>query len=125
MFERYTEKARRTIFFGRFEACQLGSSYIETEHLLLGLLREDKPLIHRFLRAAGVVESIRKQIEDRASADKKPPISTSVDSFGGGWLLDISPKPSFTSPFVRRCQLLRISAVTSHANSPAGPDLLG
>ena len=79
MFERYTEKARRTIFFGRFEACQLGSSYIETEHLLLGLLREDKPLIHRFLRAAGVVESIRKQIEDRASADKKPPISTSVD----------------------------------------------
>src|SRR5947209_7837443 len=79
MFEKYTEKARRTIFFGRFEASQFGSPYIETEHLLLGLLREDKALTQRFLRAAGVVESIRKQIEDRAPAEKKPPISTSVD----------------------------------------------
>jgi ATP-dependent Clp protease ATP-binding subunit ClpC len=79
MFERYTEKARRIIFFGRFEASQFGSPYIETEHLLLGLLREDKALTRRFLRDAGVVESIRKQIEDRTLADKKPPISTSVD----------------------------------------------
>src|SRR5271156_932282 len=41
MFERYTEKARRVIFFARYEASQFGSPYIETEHLLLGLLRED------------------------------------------------------------------------------------
>src|SRR5947207_10768613 len=38
MFERYTEKARRVIFFSRYEASQFGSPYIETEHLLLGLL---------------------------------------------------------------------------------------
>ena len=38
MFERYTEKARRVIFFARYEASQFGSPYIETEHLLLGLL---------------------------------------------------------------------------------------
>lgn len=49
MFERYTEKARRVIFFGRYEASQLGSQLIETEHLLLGLLREDKDLARRFL----------------------------------------------------------------------------
>lgn len=42
MFERYTERARRTIFFGRYETSQFGCSYIETEHLLLGLFREDK-----------------------------------------------------------------------------------
>ena len=42
MFERYTEKARRVIFFARYEASQFGSPYIETEHLLLGLLREAK-----------------------------------------------------------------------------------
>src|SRR5437667_25280 len=47
MFERYTEKARRVIFFARYEASQFGSPYIETEHLLLGLLREDKALTHR------------------------------------------------------------------------------
>ena len=41
MFERYTEIARRVIFFARYEASQFGSPYIETEHLLLGLLRED------------------------------------------------------------------------------------
>lgn len=32
MFERYTEKARRGIFFARHEASQLGSPCIETEH---------------------------------------------------------------------------------------------
>jgi ATP-dependent Clp protease ATP-binding subunit ClpC len=63
MFERYTEKARRIIFFGRYEASQFGSPYIETEHLLLGLLREDKALANRFLRSHAAVESIRKQIE--------------------------------------------------------------
>lgn len=49
MFERYTEKVRRTIFFARYEASQFGSPYIETEHVLLGLLREDKALAHTFL----------------------------------------------------------------------------
>jgi ATP-dependent Clp protease ATP-binding subunit ClpC len=44
MFERYTEKARRVIFFGGYEACQYGSPEIDTEHLLLGLLREAKAL---------------------------------------------------------------------------------
>ena len=63
MFERYTEKARRVIFFARYEASQFGSPCIETEHLLLGLLREDKALAARFLRSSTSVESIRKQIE--------------------------------------------------------------
>ena len=39
MFERYTEKARRVIFFARYEASQFGSPYIESEHLLLGIIR--------------------------------------------------------------------------------------
>ena len=61
MFERYTEKARRVIFFARYEASQFGSPYIETEHLLLGLLREDKQLANRFLRSHAAVDSIRKK----------------------------------------------------------------
>ena len=44
MFERYTEKARRVIFFARYEASQFGSPYIETEHLLLGLCARTKRL---------------------------------------------------------------------------------
>ena len=77
MFERYTEKARRVIFFARYEASQFGSPYIETEHLLLGLLREDKALTNRFLRSHQSVESIRKQIEGHTTIREK--VSTSVD----------------------------------------------
>ena len=77
MFERYTEKARRVIFFARYEASQYGSPYIETEHLLLGLLREDKALASRFLRSASAVDSIRKQIEAHTTIREK--VSTSVD----------------------------------------------
>ncbi len=77
MFERYTEKARRVIFFARYEASQFGSPYIETEHLLLGLIREDKALANRFLRSHAAVESIRKQIEARTTVREK--VSTSVD----------------------------------------------
>jgi ATP-dependent Clp protease ATP-binding subunit ClpC len=77
MFEKYTEKAKRVIFFGRYEASQFGSPYIETEHLLLGLLREDKALTNRFLRGHEQVEGIRKQIEDHTIMREK--VSTSVD----------------------------------------------
>ena len=77
MFERYTENARRVIFFSRYEASQTGSPYIETQHILLGLLREDKALTHRFLSGQAKVESIRKQIEDATLLRER--ISTSVD----------------------------------------------
>ena len=65
------------IFFARYEAYQFGSSYIETEHLLLGLLREDKALTNRFLRSDAPVESIRKQIEVHTPIHER--VSTSVD----------------------------------------------
>ncbi len=77
MFERYTENARRVIFFARYEASQFGSPYIETEHLLLGLLREDKALTNRFLSSHASVESIRKQIDGHTTIREK--VSTSVD----------------------------------------------
>ena len=47
MFERYTEKARRIIFFSRYEASQHGCRYVGVEHLLLGLMREDYPIVVR------------------------------------------------------------------------------
>lgn len=77
MFERYTEKARRTIFFARYEASQFGSPYIETEHLLLGILREDKELANQFLGSHAKLETLRRSIEQRAKTG--PKIATSVD----------------------------------------------
>src|SRR2546429_26703 len=77
MFERYTERARRVIFFARYEASQFGSTTIETEHLLLGLIREDKNLTNRFLRNHSSIESIRKEIEGRTTIREE--VSTSID----------------------------------------------
>jgi len=78
MFERYTERARRVLFFARYEATQLGSTSIETEHLLLGLIREGKGLTSRiFARSQLSLESIRKEIEGRTVFREK--VSTSVE----------------------------------------------
>ena len=78
MFERYTERARRVLFFARYEASQLGSISIETEHLLLGLIREGKGLTSRiFARSRLSLENIRKEIEGRTVFREK--VSTSVE----------------------------------------------
>ncbi len=75
MFERYTEKARRVIFFARYEASHYGSPEIDSEHLLLGLLQENKTL-HRWLPKATPV-AIRERIDECSL--KRPMIPTSVD----------------------------------------------
>jgi uncharacterized protein (TIGR02246 family) len=77
MFERYTEKARRAIFFARYEASQYGSQTIETVHLLLGLLREDHALTRRFFDEKGGVQSLREEIEAHITRGER--ISTSVE----------------------------------------------
>src|ERR1700690_2557503 len=76
MFERYTEKARRTVFFARYEAAQVGSAYIESEHILLGLLREDGVLLRRLLPTLSA-SVVREQLTSRLP--RGPSISTSVD----------------------------------------------
>jgi ATP-dependent Clp protease ATP-binding subunit ClpC len=75
VFERHTEKARRVIFFARYEASQFGSPYIESEHLLLGLLRESKALsVRLFASSQSAVDKIRKQVEGHTiSGEKVPP----------------------------------------------------
>jgi hypothetical protein len=77
MFERYAETARRTIFFARYEASQFGCSYIETEHLVLGLFREDKALANQLLASYSKLEAIRRSITQRGTTGLK--VSTSVD----------------------------------------------
>ena len=76
MFERYTEKARRAIFFARYEASQYGSPYIETEHLLLGLLKEDPKLVD-LLPNQKPLDDIRREIERHIEPRER--ISTSVE----------------------------------------------
>jgi ATP-dependent Clp protease ATP-binding subunit ClpC len=78
MFEKYTEKARRVIFFARYEASQFGSPLIETEHILLGLIREDRNLLTLFLPGANAsIQELRKEIEGHTVVRER--VSTSVD----------------------------------------------
>jgi hypothetical protein len=77
MFERFTEKARRVIFSARYEASQYGSPYIETEHLLLGLLRENKALEKLYLGHGNVGAEIRAEIEQHIIRRERT--STSVE----------------------------------------------
>jgi ATP-dependent Clp protease ATP-binding subunit ClpC len=80
MFERYTEKARRVIFFARYEALQYGSETISPEHVLLGLMREDKTISARFFpfRHSLTVDTIRREIEERIVPRERIPQSAEL-----------------------------------------------
>ncbi len=69
MFERYTEQARRALFFARYEAFQVRSAFIETEHLLLGLFHEEQssPTARVFARANLSVDDVRREIDARTA----------------------------------------------------------
>ena len=71
MFERYSERARRVIFFANSEANERGSLYIKSEHMLLGLLRADERFTEHFLSSAMSLDLIRKQIEDHTPHREK------------------------------------------------------
>jgi ATP-dependent Clp protease ATP-binding subunit ClpA len=77
MFERYTERARRVIFFGRYETSRFGGKTIGPEHLLLGLLREDSSLLQSLLQRPDAYAHLQAKIEARATARES--VSTSID----------------------------------------------
>ena len=70
-YELYTETARIVIFFARFEASRAGSPVIDTEHLLLGLIREEKALPHELPWLDADIESLRNDIESQMTIREK------------------------------------------------------
>jgi len=82
MFEKYNEKARRALFFARYEASKLGSRVIESEHILLGILREGEEAVNEILQRFEVQpEDLRREIEgervfvERISSTAELPLS--------------------------------------------------
>src|SRR4028119_1557966 len=64
MWQRFTERARRVVFFAQEEAGRLGENYVSTEHLLLGLVRENDSVAARILDRLGIsLGRIRSEIE--------------------------------------------------------------
>src|SRR5271154_3139631 len=80
MFEKYTEKARRVIFFARYECSADGSPTIESHHLLIGLMRESSGLLALYLDSLASQGEIRAEISKLTTTQEpRPPIPTSVD----------------------------------------------
>jgi ornithine carbamoyltransferase len=64
MWQRFTERARKVVFYAQEEAGRLGENYVSTEHLLLGLVRENDSVAARILDRIGVsLGRIRSEIE--------------------------------------------------------------
>jgi ATP-dependent Clp protease ATP-binding subunit ClpC len=73
IFERYTEHARRAIFFARHEALQSGAPQIDTGHLLLGLIHEPGSRANQILGLAIHSDLFQQQLR-KAAASTKPKI---------------------------------------------------
>ena len=65
MYERFTDRARKVMQLANLEAQRLKHDYVGTEHILLGLLREDKGVAGVVLGNFGLrMEALRKEIEN-------------------------------------------------------------
>lgn len=77
MWQRFTERARKVILLGQEEAQRVGSSRVDTEHLLLGLVREQEGAVAQVLEKMGVnVSKVKAEIEKylpSASPPEPPP----------------------------------------------------
>jgi ATP-dependent Clp protease ATP-binding subunit ClpC len=79
MFERYTEHARRLLFYARYEAGQLGSTSIEPEHVLLGLARVGQGVAGRILAASDLsLTGLRSEIKARTTCGEILPTSVEI-----------------------------------------------
>jgi len=83
MFERFTEEARRDLFFARYEASQRGSFSIESDHLLLGLTREHHGTVSGILAQFHVSpEIVLREVDSRAPSKEKTPPSVEIPFSG-------------------------------------------
>ncbi|CAM2067374.1 ATP-dependent Clp protease ATP-binding subunit [Sulfidibacter corallicola] len=81
MFEKYTDKARRVLFFARYEASQFGASTITSAHLLLGLVREAEKTTMAMLEQMGIsIQELKDRIISQSQTMyKKPVAATTVE----------------------------------------------
>jgi ATP-dependent Clp protease ATP-binding subunit ClpC len=79
MFNRFTLRARRVLFYARSEVSQLGSRAIEPEHILLGVLDEGNGLGSRILAQTGdALDDFRSDIVRRLTGREKVPGSDEI-----------------------------------------------
>ena len=73
MFERFTDQARRVLVLAQEEARLLQRQFIGTEHILLGLIREDEGVAAKVLESLGVsLEAAREKVEQMSGPGRPP-----------------------------------------------------
>ena len=74
MFERFTDGARQVVVFAQQEARELNHSYIGTEHLLLGLMRDAEGVAAQALRELEIRQDVvREQVTEIVGRGERPP----------------------------------------------------
>ncbi len=74
MYERFTEQARRVLYFARHQAHRAGLPVTDTEHILLGILELDSPLLRDFLERARVsADEVREEMEESLAEEASAP----------------------------------------------------
>jgi ATP-dependent Clp protease ATP-binding subunit ClpC len=76
MFEKFTESARRVVFFSRYEAAIAGSQTIEPEHLVLGVMRQHKDIKDLYPKIWLCISRINQLGRDGAKAKLGVPPDT-------------------------------------------------
>ncbi len=78
MFEKFSDSARRVLFYARYEASQSGSPHIGTEHLLLGLLKETEDVVREiFNRCKISIPELQARVETQVQRGER--VSTSEE----------------------------------------------
>jgi len=73
MWQRFTERARKVVFYAQEEAQKFGEGYVSTEHLLLGLVRESESVASRVLEKLGVsLGRVRSEVEKQLPPWREP-----------------------------------------------------
>jgi ATP-dependent Clp protease ATP-binding subunit ClpC len=103
LFELWSEASRRVVFMARFEAGAVGSSAIDTEHLLLGLVRVDPESVNK--TGAGVSIDQIKALAQRWHKDEAG-IASSVDMKLSDDAEQIL-KDAFTEAIASDCKVVR------------------
>ncbi len=73
MFERYTESARRALFFSRYAVTQLGGVTIEPAHVVLGVMQGAPNAVTRFTRGSEAATALRERLEAECTQGEKIP----------------------------------------------------
>ena len=111
MFERFTERARKVVVLAQEEARRFNHNYIGTEHLLLGLIKEDEAVAARALKSVNVsLDGVREQVGSIVGYGEE----------GAGGQAPFTPRSKKVLELALREALRARAQLHRHRASPAG-----